>query len=115
MSGLRSGGRQPDGSTPLLLAAHVTLLAGTPPAAEQTDQFAGVYLCTPEASGGVAYSGGKWVGTSFSLEVPMIITLKPVGPTSDVDMMLAARPVAGHRISSHDRDGRRKAASRLPD
>jgi hypothetical protein len=70
---------------PFLLAAHLTLLAGTPPATEQTDQFAGVYLCTPEASGGVAYSGGKWVGTSFSLEVPKIITLKSVGPTSDVD------------------------------
>ena len=70
---------------PFLLAAHLTLLAGTPPAAEQTDQFAGVYRCTPEASGGVAYSAGKWVGTSFSLEIPKIITLKPVGPTSDVD------------------------------
>jgi hypothetical protein len=70
-----------------LLAAHLTLLAGTPPAAEQTDQFAGVYLCTPEASGGVAYSGGKWVGTSFSLEVPIVIRLKPVGPTSDVDIV----------------------------
>ena len=47
------------------LAAGVTFLAGTAPAVGKTGQFTGTYLCTAEASGGVAYNGGKWVGTSF--------------------------------------------------
>ena len=74
------------------LLVTVELIASAATAADNSysdasGKFAGSYLCTPEARGGVSFdeASGTWKATTFKKGEPIIIRLKTAGTSTETD------------------------------